>query len=72
MIKELETVELIHDIPKYGLRKGDIGEILYRFEDRDAFEIGFVAAEGMTVTLLTLNSADIRQINSKDVLHIQG
>ena len=65
MNKKLETVELIHDIPKYGLRKGDMGEILHRFKDRDAFGIGFVAAEGMTVTLLTLNSTDIRQINSE-------
>ena len=65
MINELETVELIRDIPKYGLKKGDLGEILNSNEDKDTFEIGFINVEGMTVTLITLNRADVRKTRRK-------
>lgn len=72
MINELETVELIRDIPKHGLKKGDLGEILRGNEDKNTFEIGFTNVEGMTVTLITVNRADVRKTGGKEAPDIHG
>ena len=71
MIRELDTVVLTHNIDKYGLRHGDIGAVVHCYRDGTAFEVEFVAAEGKTVALLTLNRADIRPIASREVLHVR-
>jgi Domain of unknown function (DUF4926) len=69
MIRELEVVVLTHDVPKHGLRKGDIGAVVHQYADREAFEVEFVAADGKTVALLTLTEADIRPLGSGEILH---
>ncbi len=37
MIHELETVVLTHDVPEYGLKKGDVGAVVHRYADGGAF-----------------------------------
>jgi hypothetical protein len=71
MITELETVALTHDIPKYGLKEGDIGAVVHCYGDKDAFEIEFVTAEGTTIGVLTLTGVDIRQVGGREVLHVR-
>ena len=39
MIRELETVVLTRDVPEHGLKKGDVGAVVYRYSDHAAFEI---------------------------------
>ena len=69
MIRELETVVLTRDVPEYGLRKGDVGAVVHRYADREAYEVEFVMAEGKRVALLTLPEADIRLMGSGEILH---
>ena len=71
MIRELDTVVLTHDIQEYHLKQGDIGAVAHCYRDREAFEIEFVTAEGKTVALLTLTRADIRPMNSREMLHVR-
>lgn len=71
MIRELDTVVLAHNIAKCGLKQGDIGAVVHCYRDGAAFEVEFVAAEGKTIALLTLNRADIRLSGGKEVLHVR-
>ncbi|MGN6759028.1 MAG: DUF4926 domain-containing protein, partial [Thermomicrobiales bacterium] len=49
MIDELNLVALTHDLSKYKLVRGDVGTVIHRYRDGDAFEVEFVTAEGTTV-----------------------
>jgi hypothetical protein len=71
MIRELDTVVLTHDIREYGLRQGDIGAVVHRYEADAAFEVEFVTAEGKTIAVLTLSQADIRLMRAREILHVR-
>lgn len=62
MIQELEPVVLKYDVPEHGLKSGDVGAVVHRYADRQAYEVEFVTAEGKTIAVLTLAEADIRPI----------
>jgi hypothetical protein len=69
MIRELDTVVLKQDVPEHGLKKGDVGAVVHRYADLEAFEVEFVTAEGKTVAVLTLTARDIRPIGRSEILH---
>lgn len=69
MIRELDTVVLAHDIREFGLRRGDIGAVVYCYADGQAFEVEFATAAGATVAVLTLTEADIRPMATREILH---
>lgn len=68
-MKDLDTVALKHDIKEYGLKKGDIGAIVQIYEEGEAYEVEFVAANGKTVALLTLKPSDIRKVTGNEILN---
>ena len=70
MIKELDTVVLMHDIKGYGLTEDDIGTIVHCYKDGNAYEVEFATAEGKTIAVLTLTSSDIRLMRDKEILHV--
>ena len=72
MIKELDTVVLTHAIKEYGLTEGDIGVVVHCYGDSNAFEVEFVTAEGRTISVLTLNTNDIRLMNNREILHARA
>ncbi len=67
-IPELETVVLRRDIPDVGLRTGDIGAVVHRYE-AGGYEVEFVTAGGRTVAVLTLTEADVRFPAPGEILH---
>jgi hypothetical protein len=69
MIKELDTVVLTHDVPQHALKKGDVGAVVHCYSGGKAFEVEFVTAQGKTVAVLTLSDADIRPMESQEILH---
>ena len=71
MIHELDTVVLTHDIEEQGLKQGDVGAVIHCYKDGTGFEVEFVTAEGKTVGVLTLTQADIRPMNSGEILHVR-
>lgn len=72
MIKELDTVVLKYDVNEYGLREGDIGAVVHCYQGGQAYEVEFVAAKGRTVALLTLERADVRLMESQEILHVRS
>lgn len=72
MIRELALVVLARDIEEHGLKQGDVGTIVHCYKDASALEVEFVSAEGKTIALLTLTSADVRPMQGKEILHVRG
>jgi hypothetical protein len=71
MIRELETIVLTRDIPEHGLRRGDVGAVVHRYLDGEAYEVEFVTADGGTVAVLTLKESEIRSMASREILHVR-
>lgn len=71
MLKVLDTVALVRDIPAAGLREGDLGAVVEIYPNGDA-EIEFVAASGRTQALLTLKGADFRPVGDGDLLAVRS
>lgn len=72
MFEELETVILIHDISKHGLKEGDMGAVVNVYGDGHTAEVEFLTATGKTVALVTLKSSDVRRVRKNDILHVRG
>jgi hypothetical protein len=70
-MEELDLVVLTQDIPEYGLQPGDLGTIVHRYTDGQAWEVEFVTAQGRTVAVLTLTRADIRPMGIHEILHVR-
>jgi hypothetical protein len=70
-MEELDLVVLTHDIPEHGLQHGDLGTIVHRYTDGQAWEVEFITAEGRTVAVLPLTHADIRPMASHEILHVR-
>jgi hypothetical protein len=71
MIRELETVVLLHDVPPHDLKAGDVGAVVGRYGAGKAFEVEFVTAEGRTVAVLTLTESDVRPVRGSEILHVR-
>ncbi len=69
MIKELDTVVLVHDVLENGLVQGDVGAVVHLYSDGATYEVEFVTAEGRTVAVLTLTNQDVRLMRPHEILH---
>lgn len=57
---DFETIILLKDYPKYGLKKGDKGAIIMSYEiPAEAYEVEFVDSDGKTVAQLILYPNEI-------------
>ena len=65
--KKLEVVVLARDMPEHGLRAGDLGTVVEIYSG-GGVEVEFVSGSGATQALLTLNTSDVRKIDSHDLL----
>jgi hypothetical protein len=70
-MKELDSVVLTEDVPQHGLREGDVGAIVMVHGEGKAFEIEFVAYDGHTVALLTLEARQVRSIHATEIPHVR-
>jgi len=71
MIRELDLVVLNHNVEGSDLKMGDVGVVVHCYDDSVGYEVEFVTAEGKTIALLTLTSADIRPIQPSEILHVR-
>jgi hypothetical protein len=72
MIRELDTVVLSHDLPDYGLKRGDIGAVVHSYKEAEAYEVEFITGHGETLALVTLNTSDVRLMEDKEILHVRS
>jgi hypothetical protein len=66
----LDTVVLVHDIPKHGLRSGDLGAVVEIYPP-DSLEVEFVTASGRTTALVSLKTSDVRAIADTDLVAVR-
>lgn len=71
MIRELDTVVLVHNLTTYGLTQGDVGAVVHAYKDGVTFEVEFVTGEGATVAVVTLPQQDIRPMHAQEILHVR-
>jgi len=72
MIRELDIVVLVRDLPKHGLKSGDVGTVVHVYGKGEGFEVEFVTGEGYTVAVVTLARDDIRVMRREEILHVRA
>lgn len=71
MIQELDSVTLTHEIPEHELEEGDLGTVVHRYDSGRAFEVEFLAGDGSTIAVLTLERDEIRPLGEADVFCVR-
>jgi hypothetical protein len=70
-INELDAVALTCDLPKHGLKRGDVGTAVLVHGEGAGFEVEFVGYDGHTVALLTLEHGQVRPLHAGDIPHVR-
>ena len=69
MIKEHDRIVLKTPVPAEGLEEGDVGTVVHVYKDGEAYEVEFVALDGHTAAVVTLEAAQVRPISARDITH---
>ena len=68
MIRELDAVALVRDLPEHGLQTGDIGTVVL-LHGNSGYEVEFMTLDGETVAVESLSPEEIRPIGRREVAH---
>ncbi len=68
MIKELDSIVLMIDLPEHGLSEGDLGTVVL-VHGNAGFEVEFVTLEGETLAVVSLRTDQVRPISPKEIAH---
>lgn len=71
MIKEHDRVGLTESVPAEGLEPGDVGTVVHVYADGKAYEVEFVAIDGHTRAVATLEVRQVRPVSRHDMTHAQ-
>lgn len=69
MIKEHDRVVLTSGIPAEGLEAGDVGTVVHIYGDGKAYEVEFVALDGHTAAVVTVEASDVRPVMPSEIPH---
>ena len=69
MLKEHERVVLTAPLPDEGLEVGDVGTVVHVYEDGKAYEVEFVALDGHTTAVATVEATQVRPVTRQDMTH---
>ena len=69
MIQELDDVILSCDLPKQGLKCGDIGTVVLIHGESKGYEVEFTTLDGESVAVLTLLSSQVRPAHEREIAH---
>ena len=69
MIRENDRVVLTGDLPAVRLKAGDVGTVVHVYPDARAYEVEFVALDGSTVAVSTVEAALVREVRPQDIPH---
>lgn len=72
MIPELESVVLNADLPEHGLKKGDIGTVVLVHRGGQGYEVEFIALDGETIAVVTLDAAQVRPAEHGEIAHVRA
>ena len=71
MIKELDLVVLMRDLPDQKLKRGDVGTVVLVHEEGAGFEVEFATFAGETLSVLTVPSESVRPVNRREIAHVR-
>jgi hypothetical protein len=71
MIKEHERIVLKVAIPAEGLEAGDVGTVVHIYRDKLAYEVEFFTFAGETITVATVDAANVRPVGKRDISHVR-
>ena len=69
MMKEHERVVLKSPVPAEGLEAGDVGTVVHVYRDGLACEVEFVALDGHTAAVVTLEASQVRPVTRREITH---
>jgi len=69
MIRELDTIVLTEELPRYGLRPGDVGTVVLVHQDGAGYEVEFVSLDGETVAVVSLLPSQLRPVRRRELAH---
>ena len=69
MLREHERVVLTSSLPDEGLVAGDVGTIVHVYGDDQAYEVEFVALDGHTTAIATLEAQQVRPVTPRNMTH---
>jgi hypothetical protein len=69
MIKEHERVVLTAAVPNESLESGDVGTVVHVYRDGEAYEVEFVALDGHTAAVVTLEASQVRPVSHREITH---
>jgi hypothetical protein len=69
MLKEHDQVVLCSDAPQHRLEAGDVGTIVHVHDGGKAFEVEFVALDGETAAVVTLEGTQVRPVHRGEIAH---
>ena len=70
-IKEHDCVVLTVDVPKEGLKAGDVGTVVHIHGRDVAYEVEFMTFAGKTIAVATVEASDVRSVGEQDVSHVR-
>ena len=69
MIAEHQRVVLTSPVPDKGLEAGDVGTVVHVYRDGEAYELEFVALDGHTAAVVTVDASQVRPVTPGEIPH---
>ena len=69
MIAEHDRVVLLTSVLDAGLAAGDVGTVVHVYADGRAYEVEFVALDGHTAAVVTVEATQVRPVTRQDMTH---
>lgn len=63
MLNEHDTVTVKEDLPKEGIRAGDVGAVVHCYDARDAYEVELFDDHGRSRGVVTLPGEQLLRLN---------
>ncbi len=71
MINEHDQVALTVPLPEHDLEPGDLGTVVYVYDDGKTYEVEFFAATGDTIAVVAVEADQIRPVTKRERLHVR-
>ena len=71
MIAEHDRVVLMSDRLNQGLLAGDIGTIVHVYRVGQTYEVEFVALDGETAGIVTVEVNEVRPVGRHEIAHVR-
>ena len=68
-IRQHDRVVLSTDLPGEKLARGDVGTVVHVHRGGKAYEVEFVALDGEAVAVVTLERAQVRPVERREIAH---